>query len=60
MEKLNSKYKDAKRAIETLQDIIKEPFSIIIRDATIQRFEYTFEALWKFLREYLSRINDVF
>lgn len=53
MEKLNLKYKDAKRAVETLQDIIKEPYSIVIRDAAIQRFEYTFEALWKFLREYL-------
>lgn len=43
VEKLNLKYKDAKRAVETLQDIIKEPYSIIIRDAAIQRFEYTFE-----------------
>jgi nucleotidyltransferase substrate binding protein (TIGR01987 family) len=30
------------------------PFSIIIRDASIQRFEYTFEALWKFIKEYLK------
>lgn len=54
MERLELKYKDALKSLETLGDILKEPFSIIIRDATIQRFEYTFEALWKFLKEYLK------
>lgn len=34
-------------------DILREPFSLIVRDAAIQRFEYTFEAFWKFLKEYL-------
>jgi len=29
------------------------PFSIIIRDAAIQRFEYTFEAFWKYKKDYL-------
>ncbi len=54
MEKLNLKYQDAVKALETLEKILKEPFSVIIRDATIQRFEYTFEALWKFIQEYLK------
>ena len=53
MEKLELKYQDAARAFKTLQDILKEPYSVIIRDAAIQRFEYTFEALWKFLQTYL-------
>ena len=54
MERLELRYNDAKKALETLERILKESFSVIIRDATIQRFEYTFEATWKFLKEYLK------
>ena len=42
-----------------MKEILDEPFSVIIRDATIQRFEYTFEALWKFLKEYLKEREGV-
>lgn len=59
MERLRLKYKDALNALNTLRDILKEPFTIIIRDATIQRFEYTFEALWKFLKEYLKKKEGI-
>lgn len=52
MERLVLRYKDALRALHTLGEILQQPFSVIVRDATIQRFEYTFEALWKFLKEY--------
>jgi nucleotidyltransferase substrate binding protein (TIGR01987 family) len=54
MEKLGLKYNDATRALATLDDILKEPFSVIVRDAAIQRFEYTFEAVWKYVKEYLK------
>ena len=54
MERLSLRYKDSSRALNTLKAISKEPFSIIVRDASIQRFEYTFEAFWKFIREYLK------
>lgn len=54
MERLNLKCKDAVQSVKSLEDILKEPVSIIIRDATIQRFEYTFEAFWKFVHEYLK------
>lgn len=33
---------------------MQQPFSVIVRDAAIQRFEYTFEAFWKFIKEYLK------
>lgn len=33
---------------------MQQPFSIIVRNAAIQRFEYTFEACWKFIKEYLK------
>ena len=59
MERLILKYKDAFNALKTLEAILKEPFSMIIRDATIQRFAYTFEALWKFLKEYLKEKEGI-
>ena len=59
MERLRLKYQDAFNALKTVADILKEPFSMIIRDATIQRFEYTFEALWKFLKEYLKEKEGI-
>ncbi|MBI3752877.1 MAG: nucleotidyltransferase substrate binding protein [Deltaproteobacteria bacterium] len=59
MERLRLKYEDAKRALKTLEEILREPYSIIIRDAAIQRFEYTFEAIWKFLKEYLKEKEGI-
>ncbi len=59
MEKLELKLKDALNAFGTLQDILKEPYSVIVRDAAIQRFEYTFEALWRFIQSYLNEKEGV-
>lgn len=58
-ERLSLKYEGALKALTTLKDIAKEPFSVIVRDAAIQRFEYTFEAFWKFVREYLKEKEGV-
>jgi len=54
MERLCLRYADAERALDTLAEILREPYSTIVRDAAIQRFEYTFEAVWKFVKEYLN------
>lgn len=59
MERLGLKLKDAQNALNTLQEILKEQFSVIVRDATIQRFEYTFEAFWKFIKEYLREREGI-
>ena len=53
MEKLKRAHAIAKHALCTLDDILREPGSTIVRDAAIQRFEYTFEAVWKLLKTYL-------
>ncbi len=53
MEKLARRVKEAEKALETLREILREPYSVIVRDATIQRFEYTFEIFWKLVKEYL-------
>jgi nucleotidyltransferase substrate binding protein (TIGR01987 family) len=59
MERLKLRYSDALKSLMTLEEILREPFSTIVRDATIQRFEYTFEALWKFLKEYLKEREGI-
>jgi len=59
MERLELKFKDAKNALDTLKEILKEEKTVIIRDASIQRFEYTFEAVWKFVKEYLKEKEGV-
>ena len=57
MERLEARLKDTIMALATLREIVNEPYTIIVRDAAIQRFEYTFEAFWKFIKEYL-RIKE--
>ncbi len=57
--KLKMKVRVAKRALDTLKEIMDEPYSVIIRDAAIQRFEYTFEAVWNLIKEYLVEREGV-
>ncbi len=56
---MNLQVQDALKALTTLKDILQEPFTPIVRDATIQRFEYTFEAVWKALRQYLKEREGI-
>lgn len=55
MDRLERRLADATRAVATLHEIVAEPPSVIVRDAAIKRFEYTFEAVWKAARAYLAR-----
>ena len=55
MDRLTQRLEDAARAVATLREILSEPPSIIVRDAAIKRFEYTFEATWKTAQSYLGR-----
>jgi nucleotidyltransferase substrate binding protein (TIGR01987 family) len=59
MEKLIRRLGETERALKTLDEILKEPYSVIVRDATIQRFEYTFEVFWKTLKEYLYEVEGI-
>ena len=43
--------KTIEQALATLETALAEPFTIIVRDAAIQRFEYTFELAWKLFRK---------
>ena len=59
MEKLSERLTAGRRAVATLDEILQMPTSVIIRDASIQRFEYTFESLWKLLKAYLAEYEGI-
>jgi nucleotidyltransferase substrate binding protein (TIGR01987 family) len=41
------------KALSSLESALAQPKDEFTRDASIQRFEYTFELLWKTLKRYL-------
>ena len=46
---------DGRDSAARLAEAVAQPQSELIRDATIQRFEFTFEVVWKTLKLYLER-----
>ena len=46
---------EVRNAAARLQEAVGQPESSIIRDAVIQRFEFSFELVWKALKLYLER-----
>ncbi len=46
---------DVRESAARLTQAVAQPESELIRDATIQRFEFTFEVIWKTLKLYLER-----
>lgn len=59
MEELKERLCSCQRALATLDEAVNMPFSVIVRDASIQRFEYSFESLWKLLKAYLARHEGI-
>jgi nucleotidyltransferase substrate binding protein (TIGR01987 family) len=59
MEKLKDTYAMARKAAATVAEILSQERSIIIRDASIQRFEYTFETIWKTAKVYLEEHEGI-
>lgn len=59
MKGLNDRLASCQRAISTLDEILRMEVSVIIRDASIQRFEYSFESLWKLLKAYLDQCEGI-
>lgn len=58
-EKLQRNLRHFTRALEQMEIALKEPTSPIVRDATIQRFEFTYELCWKTLKNYLEDIHGI-
>jgi hypothetical protein len=45
------------QALQRLQEPLAMPYSEVVRDGVIQRFEFTFELLWKTLQVYLHHLG---
>jgi nucleotidyltransferase substrate binding protein (TIGR01987 family) len=54
VDRLSERLSVADRALATLREILREPPTPVHRDASIQRFEYTYEAVWKAAQLYLK------
>lgn len=60
MERLQMRLDSARAALDTLLELSdKKDASTLHRDAAIQRFEYTFEAVWKAGKTYLLEIEGL-
>ncbi len=46
---------ELQNAVTRLREAIAQPENDLVRDAVIQRFEFTFELVWKCLKLYLER-----
>lgn len=54
-ERFDERKIDVRESASRLAEAVAQPESELIRDATIQRFEFTFEVVWKTLKLYLER-----
>jgi len=60
VERLKERLAIARRALSTLQELVRlEHPSPVERDAAIQRFEYTCEAVWKAAQRYLLEVEGI-
>ena len=51
-EKLHNQLRLLETAISRLEKALAQPMDEFIRDSAIQRFEFTFELLWKSVKTY--------
>lgn len=54
---LKLKQQAFEKALKQLEKVLVQPASEYIRDAAIQRFEFTYELAWKTLQAYLASID---
>ena len=54
MEIVQLKSDNARNSLNLLYEVLNEPYSACIRDATLQRFQNAFETFWRFLKEYFK------
>ena len=58
-DKYNRNLKSFEKALLQLGDALEESESLIVRDACLQRFEFSYELLWKTLKIFLEEIHGV-
>jgi nucleotidyltransferase substrate binding protein (TIGR01987 family) len=59
LERLAERVATARQALGTLAETLAMEKSRIVRDASIQRFEYTFEAMWKAAQAFVKQHEGV-
>ena len=59
MERLRERLLIARRALATLAEALAEPRTPIARDASIKRFEYTYETVWKAAQAYFAVVENL-
>ena len=58
-DKYNRNLKSFEKALLQLGDALEESESPIVRDACLQRFEFSYELLWKTLKIFLEETHGV-
>jgi len=58
-DKLEKSLMNLKKATDRFAEALQEPKSSIVMDATIQRFEFTYELMWKTLKIFLEDIHGI-
>ncbi len=59
MDYLEEKFSDLEQALISWKNALDAPFSDLNRDATIQRYEFSFELLWKTIKMYLKEYEGI-
>jgi len=59
MERLRERLELANQALRTFREALSAPLTPMNRDASIQRFEYTHEAVWKAAQLYLRTVEKL-
>ena len=57
-EELTFHLERVKQALSTLDEVLEMPYTVIVRDASIQRFEYTFEIAWKLFKK-VAKVDGI-
>lgn len=57
--KLEKSLINLRKATDRFAEALQEPESSIVMDATIQRFEFTYELMWKTLKIFLEDIHGI-
>jgi nucleotidyltransferase substrate binding protein (TIGR01987 family) len=58
MTKLQAQYSDLKKALKKLEQALAQKETEMNRDASIQRFEFTFEMSWKLMQS-IAKNNNI-
>ena len=60
MDRLKQRLAVARKAVASLRELLEKPVATRVeRDAAIQRFEYSVEAVWRLAQRYLSEVEGL-